>query len=74
MISMQKGFPATAYEKQPRFLSGLLLMMFAEITFCPSINLEEPVIVLFIFLTLVSPNLWNALVIAQIPQYCPSIC
>ena len=49
-----KNFPATAYEKQPSFRSGLLLLMFAEITFGPSINLKQPVIVLFLFLTSVA--------------------
>ena len=31
------------------FLSGLLLMIFAEITLCPSVNLEQPVVVLILF-------------------------
>ena len=49
-------------KKQPSFLSGLRLMMFAEITFCPSINLEQPVnMVLILFLTSSSAKLWNAL-------------
>ena len=56
-----KDFPATANEKQPSFLSDLLLMMFAEITFSPSINLEQPIMVLFLFLTSVSAKLLNAL-------------
>ena len=31
------------------FLSGLLLMIFMEITLCPSVNLEQPVVVLILF-------------------------
>ena len=45
-----KDFLPTAYEKQSSFLSGPRLMMFAEITFCPSIKLEQPVMVLIFFL------------------------
>ena len=41
--------------------TSVRLMMFAEITFCPSINLEQPVIVLILFLTSVSAKLWNTL-------------
>ena len=52
-----KDFSATEYEKQPRFISAVRLMMFAEITFCPSINLEQPGMVLILFRTSSSAKL-----------------
>ena len=50
----------TAYEKQLSFLPDLLLMIFAEVTFCTPINLEQPVMVFSLFPYL-SAKLWNAL-------------
>ena len=39
-------FPATVYKKQPSFPPSFLYMIFIEVTFCPPINLEQPVMVL----------------------------
>ena len=57
----KKGFPA--YMQKKVFAPVLFLgMIFAEITLCPSINLEQPVMVLvFFFFSYVSAKLRNAL-------------
>ena len=45
-----EGF-SCLYEKYVSSPVFFLCMIFAEITFCPSINLEQPVMVLALFLT-----------------------
>ena len=55
----KKGF-FFLYEKYVFSPVLLLYMIFAEITFCPSINLEQPVVTLVLF-SYVSVKLQNAL-------------
>ena len=60
-----KGF-SLLYEKYVSCPVRVSCMIFAEITFCPSTNLKQPVIVLVLFLY-VSAKLRNALVIIENP-------
>ena len=45
------NFPAFVYEKYMFSTVLILLMIFAEILFCPSINSEQPIMVLVLLLT-----------------------
>ena len=61
-IFFEKTEGFSAYMKTTFSLpSPFLCMIFAEITFCPSINLEQPVMVLVLFFSYVSAKLQNAL-------------
>ena len=60
VVKERKGL-SCIYEKYVFSPVLFLRMMFVEITFCPSINLEQPVMVLVLFLTFLLSTLRNAL-------------